>query len=339
MISGSNAGTTTLAALTVTGALTAGTNAIPWNASWDTEVQSECDDAITLNALVLDLPTTAEFNARSLVSADYTIVSDLGVVQTADHTAAIADIPTVAEFNARSLVSADYTIVSDLGVVQTGDSYAIVNGDHGLVSVQDDVDTLLTRLTDTRATYLDYLFSIYMGLVSSVNQATAGAAGSITLAAGASAVNDFYKGQIIVIYTGTGAGQARACYAYNGATKVASIRPNWATNPDATSWYVITTYGSSVIAAMENDTITAASLNADAGTELAAAIWAKTGAVTALSVELVLERVYEMINNKMIVTEATGAVALRNLADGADVATGNVQDLGATTQRNALTWA
>lgn len=45
-------------------------------------------------------------------------------VQTADHTAGIADIPTVAEFNARSLPSADYTIVSDLGTVQTGDTYA-----------------------------------------------------------------------------------------------------------------------------------------------------------------------------------------------------------------------
>jgi len=55
----------------------------------------------------------------------------------------IKDIPTTAEFNARTLVSADYTIVSDLGTVQSGDSYAIVNGDHGLVSIQDDVDAIL----------------------------------------------------------------------------------------------------------------------------------------------------------------------------------------------------
>ena len=33
--------------------------------------------------------------------------------QTADHTAGIADIPTVAEFNARSLPSADYVVVGD----------------------------------------------------------------------------------------------------------------------------------------------------------------------------------------------------------------------------------
>jgi len=115
-----------------------------------------------------------------------------------------------------------------------------------------DIDTLLTRLTDTRATYLDYLFSIYFGLVSVVAQAQDGAAGSITLTASASAVNDFYKGQIIVIYTGTGAGQARACYEYNGGTKVALTRPSWATAPDNTSWYVIISAGSAVMAAMED---------------------------------------------------------------------------------------
>lgn len=84
--------------------------------------------------------------------------------------------------------------------------------------------------------------------------------------------------------------------------------------------------------------ITAASMAADAGTEIAAAVWAKTGAITSLAIELLLERLYEMVNNKMIVTESSGAVALRNLVDGADVATGNVQDLGATTVRAGLTW-
>lgn len=69
------------------------------------------------------------------------------------------------------------------------------------------------------------------------------------------------------------------------------------------------------------------------------AIWDQISTLGgAYSFELLLARLYQMVNNKMIVTEATGAVALRNLADGADIATGNVQDLGATTQRNALAW-
>ena len=57
--------------------------------------------------------------------------------------ALIKDVPTVAEFEARSIVAADYTVVGDLGTVQSGDSFAIVNGAHGLVSIQDDVDEIL----------------------------------------------------------------------------------------------------------------------------------------------------------------------------------------------------
>jgi len=56
----------------------------------------------------------------------------------------IKDIPTTAEIALRTLLAADYTVVGDLGTVQTGDSFAIVNGDHGLVSIQDDVDEILT---------------------------------------------------------------------------------------------------------------------------------------------------------------------------------------------------
>jgi hypothetical protein len=69
--------------------------------------------------------------------------------------------------------------------------------------------------------------------------AQAGAVGSITLAAGASATDSYYVGLTIVIISGTGAGQARTISAYVGATKVASVSSNWGTTPDTTSRYVI----------------------------------------------------------------------------------------------------
>jgi hypothetical protein len=70
--------------------------------------------------------------------------------------------------------------------------------------------------------------------------AQAGAAGTITLAAGASAVDDFYKGAQVVLYGGTGANQApRIITAYNGTTKVATVGRNWVTNPDNTSTYKV----------------------------------------------------------------------------------------------------
>lgn len=72
--------------------------------------------------------------------------------------------------------------------------------------------------------------------------AQAGAATTITLVAGASAVNDFYKNDGIYILSGTGAGQFRFISGYVGATKVATVA-TWATNPDATSVYVVLPFG------------------------------------------------------------------------------------------------
>ncbi len=126
--------------------------AIPWNAVWDAEVQSECTDA--LNAY--DPPTNAEMEARTLASASYALEATLTAIKGATWSAAtdtleairdrgdiawitatgfstlsqadvrtavglasanldtqLADLPTVAEFNARTLVAADYFVVGD----------------------------------------------------------------------------------------------------------------------------------------------------------------------------------------------------------------------------------
>lgn len=54
------------------GATGSGLSAVPWNAAWDAEVQSEATDA--LNAY--DPPTNAEMEARTLAAADYVVVGD-----------------------------------------------------------------------------------------------------------------------------------------------------------------------------------------------------------------------------------------------------------------------
>lgn len=69
--------------------------------------------------------------------------------------------------------------------------------------------------------------------------ATAGATGSITLAAGASAVDNAYRGMVIETTGGTGTGQRRVISGYVGSTKVASVVPNWTVTPDATTVYAI----------------------------------------------------------------------------------------------------
>ncbi len=76
-------------------------------------------------------------------------------------------------------------------------------------------------------------------IIRSEETAQGGAAGSITLNAGASAINDFYNHAVIIITENTGVGQARTISDYVGATNVATVCENWVTNPDATSKYVI----------------------------------------------------------------------------------------------------
>jgi hypothetical protein len=161
---------------------------------------------------------------------------------------------TQAETNGDLLVmcpassTANIQVIGVPGSVWTTPAATLDWADGGRLDlILDAIAVNAARLTATRATYIDYLFSIYFGLVSSVSQAQAGAAGTITLAAAASAVNDFYKGQNVAIYTGTGAGQARVITAYDGGTKVATVSPNWATAPDGTSWYVIVTSGAAIV--------------------------------------------------------------------------------------------
>jgi hypothetical protein len=60
----------------VIGAAGAGLTAVPWNAAWDAEVQSECTDA--LNAY--DPPTNAEMEARTLAAAAYATAAALATV-------------------------------------------------------------------------------------------------------------------------------------------------------------------------------------------------------------------------------------------------------------------
>lgn len=79
--------------------------------------------------------------------------------------------------------------------------------------------------------------------------AQAGAASTITLAAAASATNDYYKHATLTLTGGTGSGQVREITAYAGATKVATVDAAWVTVPDATSTYDITPGTSGIVLA------------------------------------------------------------------------------------------
>jgi hypothetical protein len=58
-----------------------------------------------------------------------------------------------------------------------------------------------------------------------------------------------------------------------------------------------------------------------------------------ISFETLINRIYQMLNDKMEITDATGAVSLKDIAGTGEIATGNVSDDSTTTTRDGLTWA
>jgi hypothetical protein len=122
---------------------------------------------------------------------------------------------------------------NEVTTVSTGFGYL------GLTETEMLASLLLVAVkSDTAKTTPVVLYPRKLPQVTS-GTAAAGAAGSITLAAAASAVTNIYVGQIVGITANTGSGQARVITAYNATTKVATVSPNWETNPDVTSTYEI----------------------------------------------------------------------------------------------------
>lgn len=74
--------------------------------------------------------------------------------------------------------------------------------------------------------------------IENAGNAAAGGATTITLAVGASALDDYYNGMEVYVYANTGAGQRRVITDYVGATRVATVSA-WSVVPDTTSAYEV----------------------------------------------------------------------------------------------------
>lgn len=190
--------------------------------------------------------------------------------------------------------------------------------------------------------------------------AQAGSATTITLDAGASAVNGLYVDNWILLTGGTGAGQTRRIGAYVGATKVVTIEALAAALfftvvPDATttfailpaSWLPGVTYSETVnvvnglnIAAIDNlafaaGAIDAAALATDAVNEIVAAVFAR--AFPAGYDSLTFAQITEIMVAALAAKcsgMATTTATFRNLADSADVIVATVDASG---NRSAVT--
>lgn len=83
--------------------------------------------------------------------------------------------------------------------------------------------------------------SILAATVARSGTAQAGGASTITLDSGASASDNFYAGAIVILTSGTGAGQIRTILSYVGSTKVATVSRPWVTNPSSSSVFSLVT--------------------------------------------------------------------------------------------------
>lgn len=94
------------------------------------------------------------------------------------------------------------------------------------------------NLLNTDSNGCPVMRSLDSGLIRSTT-AQGGSLTTVTLDAGASAVTSYYRGLLVHITAGTGAGQARIISAYNGTSKVATVDRSWATAPDNTSTFAL----------------------------------------------------------------------------------------------------
>lgn len=176
------------------------------------------------------------------------------------------------------------------------------------------------------ATAANNLESAYdgTGYVFEDGTAQAGASGSITLAAGSSSTNDYYKGTIVYAVAGTGAGQCRLITAYNGTTKVATISPNWATNPDNTTKYIFQPWGyvESVVGAVGSVTGAVGSVTGAVGSVTGAvgSVTGNVGGNVVGSVASVSGNVGGNVTGS-VGSVATGGISSTSFASGAITAT------------------
>ncbi|MBM3473268.1 MAG: hypothetical protein FJX75_08385 [Armatimonadetes bacterium] len=124
-----------------------------------------------------------------------------------------------------------------------GEGYLTLTGD------ETNTALALVRVKDTGATVKTSEYAFVPTVLPTVESGTAqaGASTTITLASGASAISQFYRGMLIGTTGGTGGGggsgkqsnQLRVITDYNNSTKVATVFPQWETTPSNDTTYDI----------------------------------------------------------------------------------------------------
>lgn len=196
-------------------------------------------NAIAAAKIATGAITAAKFAAGAI---DAAAIAD-GAIDAATFASGAIDAAAIAP----DAIGSSELAASAVTEIQSGLSTLDASGVRSAVGLGSaNLDTQLSALAGFIDTEVASVLAAVLNLIGAgytrTGTAQAGAAGTITLDSGASAVDDFYNNQIIVIASGTGAGQARFVSDYVGATKVASVA-TWATNPNNTSVFYLLPFG------------------------------------------------------------------------------------------------
>lgn len=257
-----------------------------------------------------------------------------------------------------------YTIVFPLldadGDPVTGatcDSEVSINGDTGADCTNEGTEITFTTTANKGQYYLTLTAAEMTGDIITVNISSAtskatvvvlyprklvelasgtsqgGAAGYITLAAGAVTVNDQYNGCLCVATIDTNI-ETRILQDCTASNQQCTVTPSWNVAPDADDTYKLYLPEGRQLPTAEVNTKTGFVLS-DAGVD---AIFDRNSSLS-ISFETLINRIYQISNNKTNITNATGILALRAIGDGSTIATGAVSDNLTTSSRAELTWA
>lgn len=128
-----------------------------------------------------------------------------------------------------SAVNADRLLVGYTIILSTPTNWPLLS-----INGSGQVDLCKLNGSSTAAANLSAVYAAF-----ETGTATAGGASTVTLRAGASATNDYFKDQVIFLLSGTGAGQTNRISGYVGSTKIATVETAWVTQPDNTSVYFV----------------------------------------------------------------------------------------------------
>lgn len=107
-----------------------------------------------------------------------------------------------------------------------------------LTAAEMTADAVVAQLKSSNCVTIGVNLKPERIIVAHSGTAQAGANTTITLASGASELDDIYNGMYIRTTGGTGTGQARQILDYVGSTRVATVR-QWETNPSSDTTYEV----------------------------------------------------------------------------------------------------